>query len=171
MSQKNKQKSKAHHKGSDPKVAELFERLEPFFEGILVTMKAFGLTERATYQQTFTEFLTKSGSNFYESFMEQFITRLKQGFKESMDKMKHIPIDENFPKQIKDELERWEYAKGAITVLFKPLEYAMANGASLTIDMIVKDKWNTDYLETLNQTFNLTQTLTLVFSNSRKNGK
>ena len=170
MSQKNKQKSKAHHKGSDPKVAELFERLEPFFEGILVSMKQFTLIDRATFQNSFTEFLTQSGSNFYESFIEKFRERLKKGFSTSMDKMKEVPIDENFPKHIKEDLDRWEYAKSAILVLFKPLDYAMANGASMTIDMIVKDKWNTDYLQTLNETFSLTTTLSKVFSDSRRSG-
>ncbi|EDR24645.1 cullin-1, putative [Entamoeba dispar SAW760] len=154
----------------DPAVQELFDRLEPFFDGILVSMKSFSLTDRAMYQQVFTEFLTLSGSNFYEAFINKFRDRLKDGFQTSMKKIRDVPIDENFPKIIKEDLDRWEYAKSAILVLFKPLDYAMANGASLTIDIIVKDKWNTDYLHTLNDTFELTTTLTRVFSDSRRSG-
>ncbi|ELP86985.1 cullin-2, putative [Entamoeba invadens IP1] len=155
---------------TDPAVEQLFQRLEPFFDGILVTMKSFSLTDKAEYQQLFTEFLTQSGSNFYEVFIRFFLERLKSGFQSSMEKMRDVPIDENFPKIIKNDLDRWEYAKESILVLFKPLDYAMANGASTTIEMIVKDKWNTDYLHTLNEKFNLTENLTHVFSESRRTG-
>ncbi|KAL7721984.1 Cullin-1 [Entamoeba marina] len=154
----------------DPAVNDLFTNLEPFFHGILVSLKSFNLADRAKYQQVFTDTLTKSGSNFYEIFIEKFRSRLKDGFQSSMQKMKDVPIDENFPKIIKEDLDRWEYAKSAILVLFRPLDYAMANGASTTIEMIVKDKWNTDYLHQLNDTFHLTTTLTNVFSTSRRSG-
>lgn len=170
MSKKKNQTTKktTEKNANDPAVSTLFEKLEPFFQGVLVTMKQFNLADRAQFQNLFTEFLTLSGSNFYETFIASFEKRLTSGFNSSIDKMRDVPVDENFPKHIKDELEKWEYAKSAILVLFKPLDYAMANGAKETIEIIVKDKWNSQYLQTLNDTFNLTKTLAKIYSDSRR---
>jgi len=154
-------------KESDNEVNELFENLEPFFQSVLVKFDKILLPQKAHYQSFFTQCVNTAGSNFYDSCVTRFGKRISEGFRTSIETMKSIPINEEFPKRIKEDLDKWKYAKDCFLLLFRQFSYAMAAGATMTIEMIVKDKWNSEYLQTLNSQLSLCEALNKIFSDNR----
>ena len=148
----------------------LFDKLEPFFNGVLVEMKTFGITDKAYYDQCFLEFNAGVKTNIYDALISKFKLRIKAGFDESIKFLKNFPYDENFPKHIKNEIDKFEYAKRAILSLFNSLKLGASQGSMNSIEKIVKENWDTDYLSQLNDMLHLTTELTKIFSTSRRNG-
>ena len=101
----------------------LFENAEPYFKVILEENRKLTLSEKNTFHGLFVHTNGHTQANIYDMMMNQFEQRIKEGFEYSINVLKQYPVDETFTQHVKDELDRFAYAKDVLLFVFKTQKY------------------------------------------------
>ena len=149
-------------------VKRIFENAEPYFKAILEENKKLTLSEKMTFNNLFEILNGHTLSNIHELIMNQLQQRINAGFEYSINSLKQYPVDESFTQHIKDELDKFAYAKDVLLFVFKTLHSA-AIGSGITIKQYINEQWDRNYYNLLKERIELPEDAHALFAHLNQN--
>ena len=154
---------------SNESVKRFFENAEPYFKAIFEENKKLTISEKMTFKNLFEDFNQNVLSNIYDMIIKLFQQRIKAGFEYSINSLKQYSVDETFTQHVKDELDKFAYAKDVLLFVFKTQKYGKATGSGVPVDKIVHEYWDRDYYNLLKERIQLPEEAHALFAHLNQN--
>ena len=151
------------------RLERFFESVEPYFKAILEENRRLTLSEKNTFHGLFEHINGHTEANIYDMMMNQFEQRIKTGFEYSINVLKQYPVDETFTQHVKDELDRFAYAKDVLLFVFESMTFGPSKGSSESIERYINNNWDRDYYDLLKERIELPQDAHALFAHLNQN--
>ena len=150
-------------------VTKFFESVEPYFKVIFEENRKLTLSEKNTFHYMYVHKNAHTLANIYFTIINQLQQRIKAGFEYSINSLKQYPVDETFTQHVKDELDKFAYAKDVLLFVFKTQKYSNSAASGIPVDKIVHEYWDRDYYNLLKERIELPEDSHALFAHLNQN--
>ena len=150
-------------------VTKFFESVEPYFKVIFEENRRLTISEKNTFHNMYVHINGHTQANIYKTMMNQLQLRIKEGFEYSINLLKQYPIDENFTQHVKDELDKFDYAKRTLQSVFKSIIIGCSPYSGITIEQYISKHWDKDYYDLLKEGIQLPEDAHALFAHLNQN--